>query len=96
MRHSPLCSCSSLLRWRISWCDEMLEAGLAWLALIGFEIVQTVRGKATLSQFVWAAGRHRRWLKWIGVGLIALLVIHLTAPLLREDNPPPVEDSVDG
>lgn len=72
----------------------MLEAGLAWLALIGFELIQGLRHKPTLSQFAWSAGRSRKWLKWLGVGLVALLAIHLLLPMWKAD-PPPVPDAPD-
>ena len=66
----------------------MLEAGLAWLALIGFEVVQTLRRKPTLSRFAWTVARQRRWLKWIGIGLVALLAVHLLWPLMDDDPQP--------
>jgi len=63
----------------------MIEAGFVWLFLIGFEIVQTVRGGTTLSGFAWGFGKKARWLKWLGIGLIGLLALHLLWPLLKPE-----------
>lgn len=67
----------------------MIEAGIAWLALIGFEVVQTLRRKPTLSKFAWTFGRRKSWLLVLGIGLVAFLALHLLLPMLEDDPPPP-------
>lgn len=74
----------------------MIEAGIAWIALIAFDAIQALRKKTTLSRFPLEAVRKWRWLKWVAIGLVALLTIHLAAPLLKDDPPPPKEECSDG
>ena len=66
----------------------MIEAGLVWLGLIGFELLQSLRGRPTLSQFVWAFGRRSIWLKLLGIGLVAILALHLILPMFKEEPLP--------
>lgn len=66
----------------------MWPPAIAWLALIGFEIIQGLTGGKTLSQFAWHFGRKAKWLKILGVALVGILAIHLLLPMWKKDPPP--------
>lgn len=62
----------------------MKTAGLAWLALIIFEVVQTIRHQPTLSQFVWWLGGEKPYLI---IALVAWLCWHLLSPIFKTPQP---------
>ncbi len=70
----------------------MIEAGLAWLAVLIFEGVQTLRKRPTMSQGAWALLRGKV-LKVLMVLAVATLAIHLLWPVLHPAPPdPPIVD----
>lgn len=65
---------------KVGW----LVPGLVWLGLIVYEIFIS----PTLSQFAWHFGRKSKWFKILGIGLVALLAVHLLKPMWKDDPPP--------
>lgn len=75
----------------------MNPGDVAWIVVLGgiliYELWATFTGRQTMSMSVWDKIRKRRWLSWIVIGALAVLMIHLTAPALNlDDNTAPLTD----
>lgn len=60
----------------------MILAGVAWLAIVTFDVVQALRRKPTLSQAAWALGKRNRASAIVLVVLVFALTLHLLWPLI--------------